>query len=465
MPARKITRQDMRDAAEKYKNWGKWGPADEIGTLNYTSPEDIVAATKLVKKGKVISLALNFDYTGPQGAKSKYPAMGRTNPIHTMLRTGTDAYSGVLDKRGIRAADDMVTMPLQCGTQWDGLGHVFYENYMWNGYDCREVTSAGAQKCGIEKTKNKMVGRGVLLDVARAKGVESLDDGYGITNEDLYSTAKKQNVALKRGDYVIVRTGMMERCQKAGSWDGYPGGDAPGFSFETLDFVKDTELAALASDTWGCEVRPNESEAGINQPWHWITIPIMGMTMGEIFDLKELADDCAADKVYEFMFVAPAHPDHRRGRLAGQPAGDQIASGRSGNIVARKSYPVKRTKAEWRKLLTPEQYEIMREHGTEPPGSCALNYEKRHGTFSCAGCGQPLFMSKKKYDSGTGWPAFNDPVEGSVETTTDTSYGMTRTEVHCSRCGSHLGHVFDDGPPPTHQRYCINGVAMNFKPD
>ena len=177
----------------------------------------------------MISLALNFDHTGPQGAKSKYPSMGRTNPIHTMLRTGTDAYSGVLDKRGIRAADDMVTMPLQCGTQWDGLGHVFYENYMWNGYDCREVTSAGAQKCGIEKTKNKMVGRGVLLDVARFKGVESLDDGYAITCADLDGTAKKQNVALKRGDYVIVRTGMMERCQKAGSWDGYPGGDAPGF--------------------------------------------------------------------------------------------------------------------------------------------------------------------------------------------------------------------------------------------
>ena len=147
--AKKYTRQDLRDAAEKYKNWDKWGPDDEIGTLNFTSAEDIVAATRLVKKGKVISLALNFDHTGPQGAKSKYPAMGRINPVHTMLRTGTDAYSGVLDKRGIRAADDMVVMPLQCGTQWDGLGHIFYENYMWNGYDCREVTSAGAQKCGI----------------------------------------------------------------------------------------------------------------------------------------------------------------------------------------------------------------------------------------------------------------------------------------------------------------------------
>jgi len=290
MATKKITRQDLRAAAEKYKNWGKWGPADEIGTLNYTSPEDIIAATKLVKKGKVISLALNFDHTGPQGAKSKYPAMGRTNPIHTMIRTGTDAYSGVLDKRGIRAADDMVTMPLQCGTQWDGLGHVFYENNMWNGYDCREVTS------------------GVLLDVARFKGVESLDDGYGVTCADLDNTAKKQGVTVKRGDYVIVRTGQMERCQKAGSWDGYPGGDAPGFAFETLEWIKRTELAALASDTWGCEVRPNESEEGINQPWHWITIPIMGMTMGEIFNLKELGDDCAADKVYEFMFVAPAIP-------------------------------------------------------------------------------------------------------------------------------------------------------------
>ncbi|OAI52818.1 cyclase [Betaproteobacteria bacterium SCGC AG-212-J23] len=308
MTARKLTRQDLRDAAEKYKNWGKWGPKDEIGTLNFTQPEDIVAAARLVKKGKVISLALNFDQHGPQGAKSKYPAMGRINPVHTMLRTGTDAYAGVLDHRGIRAADDMVVMPLQCGTQWDGLGHIFYENSMWNGYDCREVTSNGAQKCGIEKTKNRMVGRGVFLDVARALGKKWLDDGYPITIADLDKTAKMQNVTVKRGDFVVVRTGQMEAKLEAGSWDGYPGGDAPGFSFETLEWIKRTELAALASDTWGCEVRPNESEQGINQPWHWITIPIMGMTMGEIFYVKELAEDCAADKTYEFLFVAPAIP-------------------------------------------------------------------------------------------------------------------------------------------------------------
>jgi kynurenine formamidase len=308
MTERKLTRDDLRKAAEKYKNWGRWGPKDEIGTLNHTTADDIVAAARLVRKGKVISLALNFDNHGPQGAKSKYPALGRINPLHTMLRTGTDAYSGVLDHRGIRAADDMVVMPLQCGTQWDGLGHIFYENYMWNGYDCREVTSAGAQKCGIEKTKNKMVGRGVFLDVPRALGMEILPDGHAITTEQLDLTAKKQKVEVKKGDFVVVRTGQMEAKLTAGSWDGYPGGDAPGFSFETLEWIQRTQLAALASDTWGCEVRPNESEAGINQPWHWITIPMMGMTMGEIFYVKDLAEDCAADKVYEFLFVAPAIP-------------------------------------------------------------------------------------------------------------------------------------------------------------
>jgi peptide-methionine (R)-S-oxide reductase len=125
-------------------------------------------------------------------------------------------------------------------------------------------------------------------------------------------------------------------------------------------------------------------------------------------------------------------------------------------------FPVTHTEAEWRALLTPEQYAIMREHGTERAGSCALNDEKRPGVFSCAGCGQPLFETKTKFDSGTGWPSFNTPVEGSVETSVDRSWGMARTEVHCARCGSHLGHVFPDGPPPTGLRYCINGVATNF---
>jgi peptide-methionine (R)-S-oxide reductase len=113
-------------------------------------------------------------------------------------------------------------------------------------------------------------------------------------------------------------------------------------------------------------------------------------------------------------------------------------------------------------MLTPEQFRVMRAHGTERPGSCALLAEKRSGSFACAGCGQKLFETETKFESGTGWPSFNDPVPGATETTVDRSFGMTRTEVHCATCGSHLGHVFEDGPPPTHLRYCINGVAMTF---
>jgi peptide-methionine (R)-S-oxide reductase len=134
-------------------------------------------------------------------------------------------------------------------------------------------------------------------------------------------------------------------------------------------------------------------------------------------------------------------------------------------IMDVRTFPFTRTDAEWHAVLTPEQYAVMRGHGTERPGSCALLHEKRPGTFTCAGCGQPLFVGGRKFESGTGWPSFDTPVEGAVETSEDRSHGMVRTECHCSRCGSHLGHVFPDGPPPTGLRYCINGVAMNFEPD
>jgi peptide-methionine (R)-S-oxide reductase len=127
------------------------------------------------------------------------------------------------------------------------------------------------------------------------------------------------------------------------------------------------------------------------------------------------------------------------------------------------AFPVTHTDEEWRKLLTEEQYYVLRGHGTERPGTCALLHEHRRGAFSCAGCGQQLFVSGTKFDSRTGWPSFNDPVEGAIGTTVDKSLGMIRIECHCNRCGGHLGHVFEDGPPPTGLRYCINGVAMNFE--
>jgi peptide-methionine (R)-S-oxide reductase len=137
----------------------------------------------------------------------------------------------------------------------------------------------------------------------------------------------------------------------------------------------------------------------------------------------------------------------------------------SGDKSMTKVFPVHKSDAEWRDQLTSEQYDVLRGHGTERPGSCALNHEKRAGKFSCVGCDQILFVAGKKFESGTGWPSFDQPVEGAVETTVDKSWGMMRTEVHCSQCGGHLGHVFPDGPPPTGLRYCINGVVLNFQPE
>lgn len=135
-----------------------------------------------------------------------------------------------------------------------------------------------------------------------------------------------------------------------------------------------------------------------------------------------------------------------------------------GSAAEAKGYPVHYSDAEWRKRLSPVQFRILREAGTERPYSSPLNSEHRGGTFLCAADGNPLFSSKTKFDSGTGWPSFWKPLPGAVGTSTDFTLGIPRTEVHCARCGGHLGHVFDDGPAPTGQRYCMNGAAMTFRP-
>lgn len=144
-----------------------------------------------------------------------------------------------------------------------------------------------------------------------------------------------------------------------------------------------------------------------------------------------------------------------RGAAAGDEAGDENGA----------RFRVRKSAEEWRANLTPEQYRVLREHRTERAFTSSLNREHRPGTFACAGCGAPLFASGAKYDSGTGWPSFTAPLDGAVGTTVDRSFFMVRTEVHCAQCGGHLGHVFPGGPPPTGQRYCINGDALNFIPE
>ena len=136
-----------------------------------------------------------------------------------------------------------------------------------------------------------------------------------------------------------------------------------------------------------------------------------------------------------------------------------------GSKTATKTFPISKTDAEWREAMPAEAYRVLRQHGTERAGTSPLNAEKRAGVFTCAGCGTALFEAGTKFESGTGWPSFFAPIEGATESTTDRSLFMTRTEVHCAQCGGHLGHVFPDGPAPTGERYCMNGVSLAFRPE
>ena len=299
----KITAQDVVSMGERYRNWGRWGENDEVGTLNFIDPAKVVAATKLVRQGKVISCALPYDADGPQNG-----SYGRVNPIHLMLQDGGDAATGAQDHlAGLRYADDAVFMPLQSGTQWDGLSHVFFEGKMYNGYSQTLVTSSGTTVSGIEKMAARVVGRGVLLDIPRVRGVEWLEPGYGISGDELQACADTAGLQVGTGDIVLVRTGSILMARETGTWGSYAGGDAPGLMLSSAAWLCEREVAAVATDTWGMEVRPNETDE-IFQPLHVVLIVNAGMLVGEIFDLEQLAMDCASDGVYEFLFVAPPLP-------------------------------------------------------------------------------------------------------------------------------------------------------------
>ena len=277
----KVSKKAIDKATKELSNWGRWGKDDQIGTLNFVTPKDIVEAAKLIKKGMAFSLGIPLDANGPQTGLFG----GRFNPIHQMLATGTDAIAGRQDWNRIRYADDTLNLCVQGATHWDALGHIFYEEKTYNGFDAKLVDARGLGVLGIENSRDKMNGRGVLLDIARFRGVPWLKDGEGISNDELDACAKKQGVKIGRADFVIVRTGQMERCLKEKSWGGYAGGDAPGVFFENCYWCHKKEIAAICTDTWGVEVRPNETKEA-NQPWHWVVIPAMGLTMGEIFYLK-----------------------------------------------------------------------------------------------------------------------------------------------------------------------------------
>ena len=304
-----VTRELMHEYATKLKNWGKWGPDDDVGALNYITPQAILDAVRLVKKGKVFALGMPFGPEGPQTGEK-----GRTNPQRFMLVSGCDWVARDEEVDGAYS-DDYVSMPTQCATHWDAMGHIFYrykedgkwKTVMWNGYDANRVTGRGLEKGGIHNMKKKMAGRGVLLDISRYKGIDPLPDGFGITTEDLDGCAKAQKVEIKTGDFLLIRTGQLGQRLRDG-WGKFAAGPAPGLEFETLTWIHDKEIAAVCADTWGIEVRPNRTAGDIMQPWHQITIPIMGVTHGEMFMLDELAADCFADGQWTFLLVAPVIP-------------------------------------------------------------------------------------------------------------------------------------------------------------
>ena len=294
-----VTVELLEQYCSDYRNWGRWGDDDQLGTLNHITPAKIAESAQLVRQGKVFSLQLPLDGSGPQTG-----AFGRVNAIHQMVATGTDHVEGTQGwPMGWGVADDTLFLFLQGGTQWDALAHIFHNGKMYNDYDARLVSSRGAALNGIENQKT-VISRGVLLDLPRVLGKDHLTPGEAITSEHLDAACEFHDVEVGTGDIVLIRTGDMARRRDLPGWDGYSAGDSPGLSLLSAPWLAEREIAAIATDTWGAEVRPNEIE-GSFQPLHLVMVVNMGLFVGEIWYLDELAQDCADDGVYEFQLVAP----------------------------------------------------------------------------------------------------------------------------------------------------------------
>jgi kynurenine formamidase len=188
-------------------------------------------------------------------------------------------------------------------TQWDSLGHVVHDGKIYNGYSAAEVSSRGARRNSIDKASDRIVSRGVLLDVPRHRGRQWLEPGQKIDSADLDRAAAAQGIDIAPGDIIVIRTGQLAMVRQRGRWDDYAGGPAPGLSLDSLDWIKGHSVAGVATDTWGAEVIPNETDE-VFQPFHVIAIPYMGLLIGEIWDLESLAEACAGDGRYDFLLSA-----------------------------------------------------------------------------------------------------------------------------------------------------------------
>jgi kynurenine formamidase len=288
----------FHEVARRVSNRGRWGTDDEIGTINLITPEATRRGAACVKRGASFSLALPLHHDGVQ--TGRIPK--RINPVHTMVGINTP-FTGDRDK--VCLSDDMVVMGLQASTHWDGLAHASYENRIYNGFPAATVTAeVGATKCGIHKLR-PIVTRGILLDVARAKGVKRLDAGYPITTADLDAALALAKLTVEPGDVLLVRTGQMEHLE-SGDKESYrlP---SPGLTVGTASWFRERDVAAVATDTMPFEVYPCEDEA-VLFPVHLLHLVEMGMTQGQNWFLDELAKDCAADGVYEFLLSATPEP-------------------------------------------------------------------------------------------------------------------------------------------------------------
>ena len=282
------------ELGKELNNWGRWGDDDEIGTLNFVTPQKRVQAATLVKTGKNFDLGMPFDKDGPF-----LPGGFRINPVHVMTFLPSDT-AGAPD--GMMSADDMVIMGLQAATQWDSLAHVGYGGLFYNNVPARAVNNmAGATRNSFAKAVEHLISRGVLLDIARLKGVDRLEDSYEITSADLSAAEERQGVRVESGDILLVRTGSYQWFLEGDK--AHFMGDEPGPGLDSCRWLYEREVAALALDNWACEVWP--SPVGGSIPFHQVTIRDMGLTLGEMFNFEELAADCEQDGVWEFLFCAP----------------------------------------------------------------------------------------------------------------------------------------------------------------